>query len=412
MGETSTDFEMPRLTELSDKCTGKNETTVINVSQALLVDILNTLCPKFEALTREITAARAELKVCAQQLDKARAREEQLLTKVDGLQAKVDGLDAKVDGLEKKLSDQTNGQPEVSSKHSFYLIGSSILREIKPGDISNGTVKCIPGGHIKDVKECVRNLKVKPKTIVTQIGGNDLSNENTDVEQVSTDYTTLLTEIKTKFPAASIAVSGLPPRFPNHEIRTKVKEFNETTKTWCSQNGVKFIDNEIPFELRSGEIDSSAYILTGATPRIHLNRRGTVRMLENLGRHLPDLVLSEGLHEASERTPKRQPQRSGASSYAEAAQRRPGATQGNQTVTRRRGQAGPHQESHTGPAWHRQADDGFIQVGRERGCYNCSETNHTIQQCRAPQGLTCWRCGFKGHKEKFCETNSFNSFSY
>ena len=49
----------------------------------------------------------------------------------------------------------------------------------------------------------------------------------------------------------------LPPRFTNEEIRFRVKEFNEAIKKWATENSIQYIDNEIPFELKSGDIDTS-----------------------------------------------------------------------------------------------------------------------------------------------------------
>ena len=51
--------------------------------------------------------------------------------------------------------ERTNGQTEVSTKNDFFLIGSSMFREVRDTDLVNGTVKCISGGKIKDVKEAV-----------------------------------------------------------------------------------------------------------------------------------------------------------------------------------------------------------------------------------------------------------------
>ena len=80
------------------------------------------------------------------------------------------------------------------------------------------------------------NLKNNPKTIITQVGGNDLCEKETSVEKVSNDYDTLVAETKTKFPDARFIISGLPPRFPDEETRCKVKDFNQVTKDWCRVN--------------------------------------------------------------------------------------------------------------------------------------------------------------------------------
>ena len=129
---------MPLLDELARKSPGKTETTTISVNQAF-PDTLSILIPKLEGMTNK----------CTKELQDARVRSQKLMI------------------LSGKLKNK-------ASKSDFYITGSSILR-VRQTDIYNGTVKSIPGGHIKDVKKTLMDLKVKPKTIVTLIRGNDLA---------------------------------------------------------------------------------------------------------------------------------------------------------------------------------------------------------------------------------------------
>ena len=57
------------------------------------------------------------------------------------------------------------------------------------------------------------------------------------------------------------------------------------------------MDNENPFENRTGEVDKDAFVMTVATPAVQLTRKGTIRLLENLQKNITDLKLSEKLHE-------------------------------------------------------------------------------------------------------------------
>ena len=104
------------------------------------------------------------------------------------------------------------------------------LREVREGDITNGKVQCIRGGKMTDIKQDIDNIDFTPKNIVTQTGGNDLDEKDTIVEQVSSQYEVLLTNIKGKFPESKVIVAGLPPRFHSDIIRTKIKDFNENMK--------------------------------------------------------------------------------------------------------------------------------------------------------------------------------------
>ena len=104
----------------------------------------------------------------------------------------------------------------------MYLVGSSILREVKPNDIKNGYVKSISNGKVKDIQADVSNLEFTPKTIISLVGGNDIDSER-EINEVVAEYAVVLTKMKEKFPNTKVVVAGLPPRHPMNEIRTKTK---------------------------------------------------------------------------------------------------------------------------------------------------------------------------------------------
>ena len=113
---------------------------------------------------------------------------------------------------------------DSQNKDDIYLVGSLILKEIKSDDIANGTVKSISGGMVKDIKQDILDLNSTPKVIITQGGGNDLDQENSNVTEVISEYSLALTETKAKFPYTKLVVVGLPPLHKTDEIRTKVKD--------------------------------------------------------------------------------------------------------------------------------------------------------------------------------------------
>ena len=51
---------------------------------------------------------------------------------------------------------------------------------------------------------------------------------------------------------------------------------------WTAENQIKFIDNESSFELHSGHVDTSIFVMSGRTPCVHLTPDGTVRLLKNI----------------------------------------------------------------------------------------------------------------------------------
>ena len=132
--------------------------------------------------------------------------------------------------------------------------------------------------------------------MITQVGGNDLDNETVTVDEVVSDYAVLITEAKTKFPNSKLVVAGIPPRHHSYEIQTKVKDYNEAMDKWCKTNGMDFINNEEMFEFKSGEVDKGSYVMTGQTPAVHLTRPATLRMLENMKKTIPDMMLNDKRH--------------------------------------------------------------------------------------------------------------------
>ena len=237
-----------------------------------------------------------------------------------------------------------------------FVVGSSIFREVRDSDIVNGSVKCVHGGTIETIKSDLMNLKKNPKAIITQVGGNDLCEKETSV---SNDYATLVAETKTKFPNARLIVSGHPPRFPDEETRCKVKDFNQVTKDWCRVNDMLFMDNNDCFELQNGEVDTSCFVLTGDMPNIHLNRRGTTRLLENLQKNVPQLKLSDQLHQSKTRNL----QKARNMDFAGAVKRK------HNVLTNRYTKESVSKEA-------------TKNSGYSRGCYFCGEPNHNFRSCK------------------------------
>ena len=112
-------------------------------------------------------------------------------------------------------------------------------------------------------------------------------------------------------------------------------------------------------------------------PALHLKRKATVKVLENLKKSIPQLLLSDSIHESLSEKPRQ--------TFAAVA---------SQQVNRPwKGKTDDN----------RQRSDGIkVPERRERGCYNCAEFNHGVKQCRYDQKLRCPKCHRLGHKMKFC----------
>ena len=140
---------------------------------------------------------------------------------------------------------------------------------------------------------------------------------------------------------------------------------------WCKANSVEFIDNESMFEFKTGEVDTSSYIMTGATPAIHLTRSATIRMIENIQKVVPSMILSDKRNQTAIEK----------KTYASVASTRPRHITQNQRLMAPR--------SHHR---HTQWSDGS-------------------QNQKQPQ-IYCWFCGVPGHKKGHMQTPSANQMSF
>ena len=167
------------------------------------------------SMKTEIITLKTELSECKIKLQKSEESEAQVLEKLVAMEKR-----------NSKLVKSTD-----DPKEGYYIVGSSLLREVKETDISNGVTKSIPGGKISDVQKDIQGIKHHPTHIVTQIGGNNLEDENVTVDNVTTQYEVMVTDIKNKFPESDVIISGLPPRFCRDTTRTKVKGFQQKFET-------------------------------------------------------------------------------------------------------------------------------------------------------------------------------------
>ena len=134
-----------KLDELAERSAQKNGGTSANyiaANQALRDDLLNFLESKFAFLNTEINSIRGELKKCQNDLLLSRNNEEKLLKQVSSMKECFHKCKC-----------------ARKSSEDIYLIGSSLLREIRDDNIENGQVTCLRGGCIKDAKEKIENFQ-------------------------------------------------------------------------------------------------------------------------------------------------------------------------------------------------------------------------------------------------------------
>ena len=119
--------------------------------------------------------------------------------------------------------------------------------------------------------------------------------------------------------------------------------------------------------------------MSGDKPALHLTRKGTIRLLENFRKAIPEIKLSDNLHNPPQHF-KKQYSRSYSSVVSD----------GNENKKMSSEQNNKH----------------IPFTSNRRGCFNCGELNHVISQCKFSQKIRCRRCHYLGHKERHCRTKT------
>ena len=154
---------LSKLDDLAEKSAQKNGGSTahyITANQALRDDLVSFMTSSFSKLQQQIIELKEEVK-------QSRAKEEILMKEIKALKSQM-------------------GET-IPSKNDIFLVGSSVLREVKPNDIKNCYIKSISGGKVKDMKQCIKTLELTPKTVISMIGGNDIDSEDVTVEKVVSD---------------------------------------------------------------------------------------------------------------------------------------------------------------------------------------------------------------------------------
>ena len=165
--------QVSKLNELAETSARKNGGTTahyVTANQALRADIYTFLTSQFNTVVNQITTLKSDLMSVKSELAECKV----MLAESND----------KITTIEKSgvlCSSEKN-------KDDFYIVGSSLLREVRDSDIKNGAVKCIRGGKIDDIKKDIQNMKHQPRNIITHVGGNDLDDDNATVPNVTSQY--------------------------------------------------------------------------------------------------------------------------------------------------------------------------------------------------------------------------------
>ena len=161
---------------------------------------------------------------------------------------------------------------DTNNRKRTLIIGDSIVKNIEGWRLnkrmkSTVHVKSIPGATTKGMKHHVRGCLEdnSPDTAIIHFGTNNLKN-NESAEDIATDIMNL--EISVKNEKKTVVVSDITVR--NDKFNDKGKNVNRLLKRRCEVEKIVFVDN------------SNITISTLNHSGLHLNERGTTRLVNNL----------------------------------------------------------------------------------------------------------------------------------
>ena len=339
-----------------------------------------------------------------------------------------------IDELTKKL-DKTRW--DGFRTQETLLLGDSLIRDVDQKKLTKTKVVSIPGGKIKDAVDKLQTNQ-RYRSIVLSIGTNDCSDENLDAEEVIQSYKTLVMAATDRVPSpADVAVSSIPPRTDCPEHQHRVEAFNAALCVIAGEMDVLFINNDTKFKLSDGSVNDG-YLLNDG---LHLSAKGTNMLSKNLmleiiasaNGNVVKSKIARGKKDAPKQNTKGQESDMlSCPLIGENSSSEHGETQSNgqpssdasvndrRAHTPARSTSGRYNDSSTaenqswqvvqGRKGQRQSSRGQharsqvnFQKHQDNPCHFCGELNHISRNCRFGEAVSCYSCGQRGHKQKFCE---------
>lgn len=237
---------------------------------------------------------------------------------------------------------------------NVLLTGSSIISRINPkGLLPNIHKHAIPGATVKTLMTDLRLFNMKNfESVFLYIGGNDAAN-GTDIELIEEMYDQLIVQLQSSNPNLKIYISKVAPRGD-----TDVSSLNTLIERLSAHHEIEIVDIFAAFHDKNGFVCNRYF----NNDSIHPSPSGVKRILGTLNRKV-SIVQNFDM-----------------------------VVYGNQGgPDRRRVQSRPNVN-----------DLNLRTIRPSMKCIKCGELNHHTQQCRHRSPVTCWGCGFSGHKQQHC----------
>uniref|UniRef100_A0ABM0M3A0 Uncharacterized protein LOC102805076 n=1 Tax=Saccoglossus kowalevskii TaxID=10224 RepID=A0ABM0M3A0_SACKO len=149
------------------------------------------------------------------------------------------------------------------------IVGDSMLKNIDPRRMYKQTfIKTLRGRKIADIDAYIQNYAVEDiQNIVIHAGTNNISDGCT-IESCIKDYTTMVDNIKQKYPSTKICISSITQRSDTTTNKT-IDILNNKLKN-ISRDNISYIDNS--------NIKPDIHLMDS----VHLNDQGTAAIVKNM----------------------------------------------------------------------------------------------------------------------------------
>ena len=159
------------------------------------------------------------------------------------------------------------------------MIGDSIIRDVDEHKLVTASAQSISGATIKDISNKISGDENRYKNIVICAGTNDCTRE-INIDETAEQFSELLQVATEKVASVgNVTISSIPPRTANVERQQRVEELNTLLQDMTTKAGANFVSNDKSFRLADGQ-PNDGYLHNDG---VHLNNRGTARMIRNLG---------------------------------------------------------------------------------------------------------------------------------
>lgn len=278
----------------------------------------------------------------------------------------------------------------VKQASKGLLIGDSIIRDIQERGLSGCDVKCLRGARISNIRQTLQSMDINGTygTIIIHAGTNDCTSDSQQSEAAQ-EYESMIKDIQNTAPNTAIVISTVCPRSDDIKHEPRVDRMNSDIKQIAEDRGCIIVDNDLNFKMNDKSTDPSVMNNRG----LHLNKRGTKRLLKNIDAAHPIII-------------KRQVSSTSRSSERQHEFRRD-SYNGRHHPRRHQDNSHPRGyysgQSFTNDTYARESYgerdmQENLSYGRGRGCYKCGGLNHVRKNCHYERPVQCHNCGKYGHK--------------